>query len=582
MDDVRLIVSYIGGRWRSIAFGSLFVLASNLFQVVQPELVGRAVDLFSTDFVMRRIVILGLIILGVELGKAVTRFLMRYIIIGNSWRIENDIRLRVYRHLLSLPLSYYNRTRTGDIIARVTNDLTAVRAMIGPAIMYFINALILAPAVLVLMFRADAELALYGIVPFPFIAVMIYWAGRRIHRYFRTVQESYSDISAHVQENLNGIRPIKAYVLEQRELAALDGLSRTYVDSNKRVINLQSFYHPLLDVMASAGVIIVIWFGGRKIVAGETTLGTLVSLIMYIGMLVWPSIALGWVVAIYQRGTASLRRIQEILDELPERADESDDLTPLDGRIHVSGLSFSYGGDDGNAALDGVSFDLAPGRTLAVVGRTGSGKTTLINILAGVYDAGRGMIAFDGVDINDIPLSRLRSSISLVPQETFLFSETIGENIAFGRDDADEKAIRTAAEHAAIEAEIDSYPDGFQTMLGERGVTVSGGQRQRIAIARGLVADAPIVFFDDCLSNVDTETEMKILGNIKRVITGRTAVIVTHRLGAITDADLIIYMKNGAVSEQGTHDELMVLDGEYAALYTEQESVEMLDDGGDR
>ncbi|MCD6307757.1 MAG: ABC transporter ATP-binding protein, partial [Candidatus Latescibacteria bacterium] len=333
MDNVRLVISYFRGRWKPIAFGSVFVVATNLLQVVQPALVGKVIDLLRADYDMRGLLGICALILAIELGKGGTRFLMRYIIIGNSWRIENDIRLRVYNHLLSLPLSYYNRTRTGDIIARITNDLTAVRAMIGPAVMYAINALILGPAVLVLMFRIDAELALYGVIPFPFIAIMIFWASKRIHRYFRTVQESYSDISAHVQEDLNGVRLIKAYVLEKRELDSLRGLSGTYVDNNKKVINLQSVFHPLLDVMSSAGVIIVLWVGGGKVIDGATTLGALVSLIMYIGMLVWPSIALGWVVAIFQRGTASLGRIQEILDETPERGDDESDITPIEGGI---------------------------------------------------------------------------------------------------------------------------------------------------------------------------------------------------------------------------------------------------------
>ncbi|HUT62635.1 MAG TPA: ABC transporter ATP-binding protein [Anaerolineae bacterium] len=576
ISDFALIWSFVGKRWKHIVIGALFVIITNVLHAIIPSIIGRAVDLMHDDFAMRSLLQIVGLILVLEFIKGVSRFLMRYIIIRESWKIENDIRLRIFNHLLKLPLTFYNKSRTGDIIARITNDLTAVRFMIGPAVMYTMNAVILLPTALVFMFVKDFELALYGIVPFPVIALVIFLAGKRIHRYFKKVQESYSDISAHVQENLNGIRVVKSYVREHFELDMLRTLSLKYVDNNRRIIQLQSFYQPFLDVLASTGVLIVLWMGAKKVAAGETTLGTIVALIMYIGLLVWPSIALGWVIAIFQRGMASTRRLSELLNEAPERQDDSSDESILKGSISVRNLSFSY--SDNSKVLKDISFDVRPGETIAILGRTASGKSTLLDVLSGAYDVPRGMIWYDGIDINDLPLTKLRSSIALVPQETFLFSVTVGENIAFGKEGAENESIRKAAVLAAIDEEIDSYPDGYETLLGERGITLSGGQRQRIAIARALINHAPILFFDDCLSNVDTSTEMKILKNIKNIIKNKTALIVTQRVGAIKDADEILYMKSGEVIERGTHKELMELNGEYAALYNEQESLEGLEE----
>ena len=581
MSNWKLVWSFIEQRWKSIAVGSIFVVITNVLSVFVPSYVGAAVDLLRGKFATRDLFLLCGLILLIEIIMGVTRFLMRYIIIGASWKLESDIRKRVYHHVLRLPIPYFNRTRAGDIIARFTNDLNAVRFMIGPAIMYTLNAAVLVPVALAFMFYKDPELALCAIIPFPLMAFLINRFGKQIHRRFIHVQESFSDISAHVQEDLNGIWVVKAFVRDKGELESLRKLSRIYLERNRGVIRLQSFSYPLLDILASLGIVIVLWVGGRKIAAGDTTLGVIVSFIMYIGLLVWPAIALGWVIAIFQRGFASARRIQEILDEPQERGDDGTDTSLLNGSISVGNLSFSYAGAE--QALKGVSFDIKPGGTLAIVGRTGSGKSTILNLLTGAYTVTRGAVFYDGIDINDIPLSKLRLSISYVPQETFLFSETVEENIAFGNAHAEFDKIQRAAELASISGDIEQFPDHYKTYLGARGITVSGGQRQRLAIARSLTSEAPIIFFDDCISNVDTETEMKILNNINSVIENRTSIIVTQRLGAIKNADEIIYMKDGGIVERGTHDELMKLDGEYAALYSEQESIEsLIDNNGAR
>jgi ATP-binding cassette subfamily B protein len=481
----------------------------------------------------------------------------------------------MFDHLLNLPAAFFDRTRTGDIIARSTNDLTAVRMMFGPAIMYTMNAVALTPLAIAFMFSKNSVLALYALIPFPIIALIMHRLGKKIHMYFIKVQESYSDISAHVQENLDGIKVIKAYVTEDRELEQLKRLSLTYVDNNRSVIHLQSVMFPLLDVLASAGVIIVLWKGGNMVIAKETSLGVLVSLVMYIGLLVWPAVAFGWVIAIFQRGVASLHRIQEIFEEKPEPQGISSEINRLKGHITIQNLQFSF--DDINTVLSGLSFKVKPGMKIAVVGRTGSGKSTLLGILTGNYQAQRECIFYDGVDINDIPLSTLRSSLAYIPQESFLFSDTIAENISFGKEGAGYDEIRRAAVLAAVADEIESFPKSYDTILGERGITVSGGQRQRITIARALISDAPIFFFDDSLSNVDTVTEKSILDIIKKKTADKTAIIVTQRLGAIQDCDEILYMKDGRIAERGTHVELMELNGEYAALYHEQESIESLE-----
>lgn len=570
-----LLIRHCARYWKAYLSGSLILVLTNLLHVILPNLVGRAIDLVQGSFVPSELYTIAGLILGIELVKGACRFGMRYIMIGASWKIENDIRVSLFRHLLTLPIPYFDRTRTGDIIARATNDLTAVRMMSGPAFMYALNAVVLVPLAVGFMLANDPVLTLYALTPFPFIALGMYFIGRGIHLNFVKVQESYSDISAHVQENLNGIGIIKSFVRERREQQTLRDLSRKYVKNNISVIKLQSLLFPLLDVFASLGVIILLWTGGQRVIQGETTIGTVVALVMYIGLLVWPAMALGWVTALIQRGIASLRRIEAIFEEQPEPHIETGAQDRLTGHIRIEHLGFAFG--PGQQVLHDITFEAEPGHTVAVVGRTGSGKSTLLGVLAGIYQAQRGSIFFDGTDVTELPLGVLRSSIAMVPQETFLFSDTIAENISFGKADADNDRIRNAARRASIDGEIDLFPHGYETMLGERGITVSGGQRQRIAIARALISDAPILLFDDSLSNVDTVTERSILEQINEAIAEKTAIIVTQRLGAVKNADLILYLTDGRITERGTHAELLSLDSEYAALFREQETLEALE-----
>jgi ATP-binding cassette, subfamily B, multidrug efflux pump len=529
------------------------------------------------------------LILAVAAIKAIFQFLTRWIVIGVSREIEFDLRNDLFRHLEGLSYSFYQRTRTGDIMARATNDLNAVRMLLGPAIMYSANTLVFTAGALAFMLSISPKLTLYAFLPLPIVSIVIQYFGRRIHERFEKIQAMFSEISARVQENFSGVRVIRAYVQEQAETVAFEKSNREYIARSLKLVRLMGMLWPTLETMLGLAIVLVLWIGGREVINGQSSvhlksfLGTTTTLNLYGSMsvgdfvafntymvqLTWPVIALGWVINIFQRGTASLGRIYELMTEKPEITDARE-VVPhpeLVGDIEFRQLNFAY---NGTTVLHDINLHIPAGTSLAIVGPTGSGKTTLVSLIPRIYDAEPGSVLIDGEPVRDYPLADLRRNIGFVPQETFLFSETIRENIAFGVQKASDPQVSWAAEAANIAADIEGFPDKYKTLVGERGITLSGGQKQRTAIARALIRNPRILILDDALSSVDTHTEDKILNHLREVMHGRTTIFISHRVSTVRNADRIAVLHGGRIVELGNHDELLALNGYYTDLYNKQ------------
>ncbi len=555
-------------RW-AYALGSVSVLLQNGIAVLIPLLIGRAFDHLKYGVSRRQLFIDAALILGVWCGKGVFLFPTRKVVISISREIEFEMRNDLFRHLESLSYSFYQRTRTGDIMARATNDLNAVRMLLGPAIMYSANTLVFTVAALFFMVHISPWLTLYAFAPLPIVSIVVQYFGRRIHERFERIQAMFSDISARAQENFSAARVIRAYVQEDAEIASFEAANKEYINRSLKLVRLMGMLWPTLTTLLGFAIVLVLWLGGRQTIQGHMTLGNFVAFLTYMVQLTWPVIALGWVINIFQRGTASMGRIKEILQEKPEVVDLAAHAAAsgLRGEIEFRGLNFAY---NGTPVLHDLSLHVPAGSSLAIVGPTGSGKSTLVSLIPRIYDAAPGSVLIDGRPITDFPLETLRRAIGFVPQETFLFSDTVQENIAFGTDQTDAEAVRLAAQAASIAADIEDFPEQYATTVGERGITLSGGQKQRTAIARAIIRNPRILILDDALSSVDTHTEDKILNHLREIMRGRTTIFISHRVSTVRNADRIAVLHGGRIVELGTHDELIARNGYYTDLYNKQ------------
>ncbi|MGA2355402.1 MAG: ABC transporter ATP-binding protein [Terriglobales bacterium] len=588
---LRPLVPYLKRHRNGLLAGGICVLFNNGVWILFPQVLRRAINDLNTGVTRHKLLTYSLLIIAIALIKGIFQFLTRWVVIGISRDIEFDLRNDLFAHLERLSYSYYQRNRTGDIMARATNDLNAVRMLLGPAIMYSANTIVFTAGALGFMLAISPKLTIYAFLPLPIASIIIQYFGRRIHERFERIQSMFSDISARAQENFSGARVIRAYVQEQSEIAAFESANQEYIRRSLGLVRLMGMLWPTLELMLGAAVVIVLWLGGREVLQGKISVGDFVAFNTYMMQLTWPVIALGWVINIFQRGTASMVRIEEILSQQPEIRDEAEPAASyelratsqsiargsqlaarsLTGEIEFRNLNFAY---NGASVLKDINLRIPAGSSLAIVGPTGSGKTTLVSLIPRIYDAAPGAVLIDGRPLREFPLDSLRRNIGFVPQETFLFSDTIRENIAYGvsREDAtptlDE--IKAAAEAANIAQDIESFPEGYNTTVGERGITLSGGQKQRTAIARALLRSPRILILDDALSSVDTHTEDKILNHLREIMRGRTTIFISHRVSTVRNADAIAVLHQGRIVELGTHDQLIARNGYYTDLYNKQ------------
>ncbi|MFL6437882.1 MAG: ABC transporter ATP-binding protein [Terriglobales bacterium] len=554
-------------------WGGVALVLNNAIWILFPQVIGRAINDLNRGVTQHKIATYSLALIAIALSKGFFQYLMRWILIGISREIEFDLRNDLFRHLESLSYSYYQRTRVGDIMARATNDLNAVRMLLGPAIMYTANTILFTAGALLFMLKISPRLTMFAFLPLPAASILVQYFGRRIHERFERIQATFSDISARTQENLSGARLVRAYVQEESEIELFETANQEYIFRSLKLVRLIGMLWPTLEALLGLAIILVLWLGGREVLLHRMDVGQFVAYNTYMVQLTWPVIALGWVINLFQRGTASLGRINEIFNEKPSITDAAvaPDLkhaSTIHGDIEFRNLSFSYPGS--GEVLSGIDLRIPAGTSLAIVGPTGSGKSTLVSLIPRIYDVASGSVLIDGRNITEFPLATLRRNIGFVPQETFLFSATIRENIAFGMEVSSEEEIENAADAASLAADIEGFPQKYATMVGERGLTLSGGQKQRTAIARAIVRNPRILILDDALSSVDTYTEERILNHLREIMQGRTTIFISHRVSTVQAADQIAVLHGGSIVELGTHEQLLALNGYYADLYSKQ------------
>tara|TARA_B100001123_G_scaffold402738_2_gene490571 strand:- start:3679 stop:5430 length:1752 start_codon:yes stop_codon:yes gene_type:complete len=574
MSPIRRVFTYIRRYRSAFSLGLGCVVITTTLQLSGPWVLKFAIDDLAGGVTFAKLRYYALLLLVLAAVSGTFRFLMRRIIIGASREIEYDLRNDFFAHLQRLSLGYFHKNRTGDLMSRATNDLSAVRMMVGPAVMYTANTALTFLVAIILMLSINVRLTLIALIPLPFVSVAARYFGRAIHHRFERIQAQLSDLSAVTQETLSGVRVVRAYRQESFELSRFRSSNEEYVHRNRALIKLQSAFYPSLGMMMGIGALLVLWQGSVAVVGGEMTVGALVAFNAYLLMLTWPMIAFGWVTNLLQRGLASWIRILQVLDSAPTIADtETASAIPgiasVRGDVEFRNLTFAYGE---HVVLHNISAIFPAGQTTAIVGATGSGKSTLLSLIARLYDPPLGTVFVDDVDVHRIPLSILRGAVGFVPQEPFLFSDTLAENITFGVKESQlsEGSLEQSAQVSRLDKDLQEFPEGYQTLVGERGITLSGGQKQRTAIARALVINPKILVLDDALSAVDTHTEEEILIQLRAVMKQRTAIIVSHRISTVRHADQILVLDQGRIVERGCHDELVARQGVYAALHRRQ------------
>ncbi len=574
---LRPLAPYLKRYWMSLAWGGVSTVFYNVIKVLIPLVIGHAIDDMKHGVTEAKVMHHSLRLVGLAVFSAMFLYITRQVVIGVSRKIEFDLRNDMFANLERQSASYYQTHRTGDIMARTTNDLNAVRQLLGPAIMYSANAAVFAAAALPFMYRISPKLTLLTFVPFPMVSVLVQYFGNRIHKRFERIQAMFSDISAKAQENFSGARLIRAFAQEDAEIASFEVANQEYIGRSLLLVQLMAMLWPTLELVLGMSLMITLLVGGHEVVMHRISVGQFTSFNVYMVQLTWPMIAVGWVMNLFQRGTASVGRIDELLKQEPQIRDEAEEsftYPEMLGGVSLRGLNFSY--NEGTPVLRDIHLEIPAGSSLAIVGPTGSGKSTLVNLIPRLYDAEPGMVLIDGRPIRSFRLEDLRRNIGFVPQETFLFSDTIRDNVAFGVGSATDEEVEGAAETAHIRSEILEFPKGFQTMVGERGVTLSGGQKQRTAIARAVIRDPKILVLDDALASVDTYTEERILAGLREVMQGRTTVFISHRVSTARNADQIAVLVDGRIAELGTHEELLGRGGYYTGLYEKQQLEEEL------